>query len=188
MAPTAGRRGPGSARRPSGTRNRADPARTGRTARYRGERLSYSGRSGPVLDDVQIVEARLPVGKLHVLRGSSLRLGKVRVLHGRLVRVEEHDREVAAGLVAVGRYDLPPDGALALRGLPPLRVHPADAVQVGGGELEHLHETHLVAPLRSVVFRDTSPRPEVDQRGCGAGDDAAVPEPVGSGGAGLSRG
>src|SRR6266699_3248944 len=49
-------------------RNRADPARTGRTARYRGERLSYSGRSGPVLDDVQIVEDRLPVGKLHVLR------------------------------------------------------------------------------------------------------------------------
>src|SRR5690348_12132401 len=41
----------------------------------RGERLSCSGRSGPVLDDVQVVEDRLPVGQLHVLRGSGLRLG-----------------------------------------------------------------------------------------------------------------
>src|SRR5437016_1920818 len=132
-------------------------------------RASFVGRaaapfSGAVLEDIQVVEHRRHIGKCHVLLRGRLRLWQFRVLHRRLVRVEEHDREVAARLVAVGRQDLPPDGALALAGPSPPLVGLADGVEIGSAELDHLHKTHLLAPpVDERCSVNTSPRRGADQ-------------------------
>src|SRR3954464_3081561 len=55
----------------------------------------------PVVDHVEVVEGGWTLGEGHHLLGERIGLGHSRVLHCRFIRVEEHDLQVAARLVAV---------------------------------------------------------------------------------------
>src|SRR3954453_14955788 len=58
-------------------------------------RFVITAASGPILDDVEVEERRRRIEQLHLLLGERGCLGQVRVLHGRLIGVEEREDQIA---------------------------------------------------------------------------------------------
>src|SRR6266545_1504375 len=111
--------------------------------------------SGPVFDDVEIEEPRRSVEKGHLLLGERGRLGQVGVLHGRLVRVEEHDDQVAVRVVVVPGDEGPLHGALTFGRREELVAELLKLVILPGPHLDDLDERHRSPSLNG--FRALRP-------------------------------